>query len=219
MGDSFGTAMMSNRKRKDPEVRRAQILEAAKNCFASFGFQGTTVDRIATEASVSVGLLYRFFDSKADIIKAIIIEEVEGQLERLRLAIDDDTLDARAASKLATRALGDASLNPKLMAMMFEISAEVCRNPELRAFLQERHSRAMASLSEKLVERGADAKVAADTIARVDLASAIVSGLGTRAILHSDPLSKASLAEIQELMNDVFALALDRKWPHSAAGK
>ena len=168
---------------------------------------------------MSVGLLYRFFDSKAAIIKAIIIEQVEGQLEWLRLAIENDTLDPGTASKLAMRALGDASVNPKLMAMMFEISAEVCRDPELRAFLRERHSRAMASLSEKLVERGADAKVAADTIARVDLASAIVSGLGTRAILHADAFSKVSLDEIQNLMDDVFASALDRKKLHSAAGR
>ncbi len=213
------TRVMSERKRKDPEIRRAQILEAAGNCFAGFGFQGTSVDRIASEAGVSVGLLYRFFDSKAAIIKAIIIEQVEGQLEWLRLAIENDTLDPGTASKLAMRALGEASVNPKMMAMMFEISAEVCRDPELRAFLRERHSRAMASLSEKLVERGADAKVAADTIARVDLASAIVSGLGTRAILHADAFSKVPLDEIQKLMDDVFASALDRKKLHSAAGR
>ena len=216
MIDSAGTAKMSVRKRRNPEVRRAQILDAARNCFASSGFQGTSVDRIATEAGVSVGLLYRFFDSKAAIIEAIVIEEVDAQLAQLGQAIDAKRIDASATSKLAIRALGEASLNPKRMAMMFEIAAEVCRNPELRAFLQDRQVRAMASLREKLVERGADAKAAAETIARVDLASAIVSGLGTRALLHTDAISKGSLDEIQDLIDDIFALALDRKRPQSA---
>jgi AcrR family transcriptional regulator len=216
MTDSGGTATMSERKRRNPEVRRTQILDAARNCFASFGFQGTSVDRIATEAGVSVGLLYRFFNSKAAIIEAIIIEEVEAQLAQLGQAIDINTLDARATSNLAMRALGEASLDPKRMAMMFEISAEVCRNPKLRTFLRDRHVRAMASLREKLVERGAEEKIAAETVARVDLASAIVSGLGTRALLHSDALSKGTSDEMQVLIDDIFALALDRKRPHSA---
>lgn len=216
MIDSGGTATMSERKRKNPEVRRTQILDAARNCFASSGFQGTSVDRIATEAGVSVGLLYRFFNSKAAIIEAIVIEEVDAQLAQLGQAIDANTIDANATSKLAIRALSEASLNPKRMAMMFEISAEVCRNPKLRAFLQDRHVKAMASLREKLVEKGAEEKIATETVARVDLASAIVSGLGTRALLHRDPLSKRSLDEIQVLIDDIFALALDRKRPHSA---
>src|SRR6185436_13388815 len=87
MADRADTATISERKRKDPSVRRAQILEAARNCFASFGFQGTSVDRIAAEAGVSVGLLYRFFNSKAAMIEAIIIDEVEAQLEQLSEAI------------------------------------------------------------------------------------------------------------------------------------
>jgi len=213
MIDSAGTATMSERKRKDPEVRRSQILEAARNCFANSGFQGTSVDRIATEAGVSVGLLYRFFDSKAAIIEAIIIEEVDAQLAQLGKAIDAHAIDAGATSRLAIRALGEAALNPNRMAMMFEISAEVCRNPRLRAFLQGRHVQAMATLREKLVESGADAKVAAETVSRVDLASAIVSGLGTRAILHSEAISKDSPDDIQKLIEDIFALALDRKRP------
>lgn len=211
MIDSASTATMSERRRRNPEVRRTQILEAARNCFASYGFQGTSVDRIAAEAGVSVGLLYRFFDSKAAMIEAIIIEEVEAQLAQLSLAIGTDALDASAASKLAMQSLREASLDPRRMAMMFEISAEVCRNPELRAFLQDRNLQTMASLREKLVERGADAKVAAETIARIDLASAIVSGLGTRALLHSDALSKGSLDEIQHLIDSIFALAFDGK--------
>ena len=53
------------RRREEPGVRRAQILAAAKRSFMAHGLQATTVDQIALEAKVSVGLLYRFFTSGA----------------------------------------------------------------------------------------------------------------------------------------------------------
>src|ERR1044072_5941268 len=99
MADRADTATISERKRKDPSVRRAQILEAARNCFASFGFQGTRVDRIAAECGVSVGLLYRFFNSKAAIVEAIILDDVEAQVAQLKELIDSSSLDAEGISK------------------------------------------------------------------------------------------------------------------------
>src|SRR5262249_59083253 len=73
-------ARPKQRRREDPAVRRAQILSAARRCFASSGFKATTVDDIAVEAGVSVGLLYRIFGSKTAIVEAMILEQVEEQL-------------------------------------------------------------------------------------------------------------------------------------------
>lgn len=214
MIDEATTGASKERRRKDPAVRRAEILEAARNCVADYGFQGTSVDRIAAEAGVSVGLLYRFFKSKAAIVQAIIIEEVEAQLAQLSKAIDSHSLDAGGVSKLAMRALGGGTLDPKRVAMMFEISAEVCRNAELRAFLRDRHARSFATLREELVNKGADPAEAAETLQRIELTSAIVSAWGMRSVLYSDALSTSSVDQLLELIGEVFSLALDRKKAH-----
>ena len=60
------------------ELRRAQILDAAKSCFARHGFAGTTTKSVAAAAGVSEGLLFRHFPTKAALYAAILSEECEA---------------------------------------------------------------------------------------------------------------------------------------------
>ncbi|MGH7639889.1 MAG: TetR/AcrR family transcriptional regulator [Candidatus Dormibacteria bacterium] len=64
------------------EVKR-RILEGAARAFSAAGFQGTSVPDIATEAGVSVGLLYRYFPSKADLFTACCLSEMEAEMAAL----------------------------------------------------------------------------------------------------------------------------------------
>lgn len=64
------------------QVRR-RILEGAARAFSVSGFQGTSVPDIAGEVGVSVGLLYRYFPSKADLFTAICLSELEAEMEAL----------------------------------------------------------------------------------------------------------------------------------------
>jgi AcrR family transcriptional regulator len=49
-------------------ARRAEILAAARRCFARDGFHQTAMPDIAREAGVSVGAPYRYFASKEELI-------------------------------------------------------------------------------------------------------------------------------------------------------
>ncbi len=51
--------------------RRRQILDAALACFRRRGFHQATMQEICAEAEISAGALYRYFNSKAEIIGAI----------------------------------------------------------------------------------------------------------------------------------------------------
>ncbi|MSS70234.1 MAG: TetR/AcrR family transcriptional regulator [Candidatus Latescibacteria bacterium] len=53
------------------EARRAQILEAAKRCFARQGYHETKVDDIVREAGLSKGALYWYFKSKVELLDAL----------------------------------------------------------------------------------------------------------------------------------------------------
>ena len=57
------------------ELRRNQVLEAARACFSRSGFHGTSMHQICAEAQMSPGALYRYFPSKDSIIEAIAEEE------------------------------------------------------------------------------------------------------------------------------------------------
>lgn len=52
--------------------RREQILAAATRAFARSGFAATSLDEIAAEARISRVILYRHFESKTDLYRAVL---------------------------------------------------------------------------------------------------------------------------------------------------
>jgi TetR/AcrR family transcriptional regulator, transcriptional repressor of aconitase len=78
----------------DPEkhrARRLQILEAAVACFASKGFERTTVAEICRAAGISSGNLFHYFPTKAAIFAAIFEEDTREIAEFF--AAHEDTGD------------------------------------------------------------------------------------------------------------------------------
>lgn len=59
------------------DMRRAQIIEAACQFFADHGFSGPTRD-LAASIGVTQALLYRYFDSKTDLIEAVFAAVFSG---------------------------------------------------------------------------------------------------------------------------------------------
>jgi AcrR family transcriptional regulator len=69
MASTVGTTRGRRLRRED---RRTQILDAATDTFARAGFAATSLDDVATEAGVSRVILYRHFDSKADLYRQVL---------------------------------------------------------------------------------------------------------------------------------------------------
>jgi AcrR family transcriptional regulator len=66
-----GTAVGPVRRLRRAE-RRVQILAAATRAFARAGFTATSLDDIAAEAGITRVILYRHFESKADMYRAVL---------------------------------------------------------------------------------------------------------------------------------------------------
>lgn len=173
------------RRREDPSVRKAQILSAARTCFAGSGFKATTVDDIAGEAGVSVGLLYRIFGSKTAIVEAIILEHVEAQIAEAFEIISTSPKSGIDRAKIL-RSFEGASLDLQQLALTFEMAAEACRNQALREFMQSRRAELHAKLMQRLVESGVDAKTAEQRFAELDLVGAIGSGAVIQGLSSSE---------------------------------
>jgi AcrR family transcriptional regulator len=67
------------------DLRRQLILSAAKRCFARHGFAGTTTKSVAAAASISEGLLFKHFPSKAALYAEILSEECEADPDLMHL--------------------------------------------------------------------------------------------------------------------------------------
>src|SRR5499426_4926941 len=61
-----------------PEPSRKQLTMAAIDCFARFGYQGTSIDRIARAAGVTKGAIYYHFRDKEDLLFAAVKDRVGG---------------------------------------------------------------------------------------------------------------------------------------------
>ncbi len=67
--------------------RRAQLLEAAVQCFAAHGYRGTTTERLARAAGISEPVLYRHFPSKQALFVALLEHAGRATLSEWRRAI------------------------------------------------------------------------------------------------------------------------------------
>ncbi|NGN95845.1 TetR/AcrR family transcriptional regulator [Nocardioides sp. KC13] len=79
--------------------RRAQILTAATRAFARHGFADTGLDEIAEEAGVTRVVLYRHFDSKAELYRTILDQACARLAERVGTDdFEDDAIPALLAA-------------------------------------------------------------------------------------------------------------------------
>ncbi|MEV6932223.1 TetR/AcrR family transcriptional regulator [Dactylosporangium sp. NPDC051485] len=71
-------------------ARREQIIEAATRCFVRNGFHQTSMQDVIREAGLSVGAFYRYFSSKAELIRAIAEEKVGGIVATVDHLLEQD---------------------------------------------------------------------------------------------------------------------------------
>lgn len=130
------------------EVRRAQILDAARACFCEHGFHGASIARICQTAGMSPGHIYHYFRNKEDIIAAIVEQDVARVLDfhkRLRSS-SDVAATVRECIVEGVR----SALDPAESALKLEILAEATRNPRVAELVREADTRLRASFIETM---------------------------------------------------------------------
>lgn len=66
----------AERKEKEKETRRQEILMAATTVFRKNGFVKTTMDLVADESALAVGTLYRYYKSKEELFVALVMNAI-----------------------------------------------------------------------------------------------------------------------------------------------
>lgn len=74
-----------------PQARhaRADLKETAIDCFARYGYQGTSIDRIAREAGVTKGAIYYHYKDKDDLLAAAVADRITEFEERVQHAVEE----------------------------------------------------------------------------------------------------------------------------------
>ena len=86
--------MSKPRFKRRKEDRPDEIAEAAFHAFAENGYDATRVDDVARRAGVSKGLLYLYFKTKEELLKAVIRRYITPKIEALRSSVESSNLSA-----------------------------------------------------------------------------------------------------------------------------
>lgn len=94
---------INERKERERERRRNDIIDAAERVFFSKDLESATMDEVAEEAELSKGTLYLYFKNKNELLHAIVARAMEQLLEYFKEAV---ATKGNGLEKIA--ALGDA---------------------------------------------------------------------------------------------------------------
>ena len=110
---------------------RERLLAAARTLFANNGFHQTSMAHLAAAANVSVGLIYRSFRSKEDIIQAIVEADMVEDIGDIR-EIHRRCTAKEISVEQAFQELFAHVRHKEDEALSFEILAEGFRNDKVR---------------------------------------------------------------------------------------
>lgn len=79
---------IAERKEREKQQRREEIIRAAEKVFFARGFAGATMDEIAERAELSKGTLYLYFSSKDDLYMAVAREGIKLLRKQTNAAVD-----------------------------------------------------------------------------------------------------------------------------------
>jgi AcrR family transcriptional regulator len=197
-------AVKPTRRREEPAVRRAQVLTAAKALFRRGGFHPTGIDAIAKAAGVSVGLIYTVFPSKEAILEAIVLEDVDDQIDAIFAAVMEIEADP-AKPSTGIRRLMEWCLDRERTMMMLEIAAEVMRNPKLRVFVQENRVRLRQAIGERLCPGRPDDPAIDGFMLRLDLVNAVAQGVAVQHAVNDWLPDETALDVIVEMTQGILS--------------
>lgn len=197
------------------EAKRKAILEAAVRVFAEKGYFGARMRDVAAAAQVADGTLYLYFDSKEDLLTAVLEEHAQAFVERARRDCTQLADPRHMLRAVLERHLASLEAN-RALATVFQIELRHSRK-FLRRIAKGQVSQYLQLLQELVangIARGVfrgelDPKVAARVI------FGAVDELVTAWILAQKP---SGLKEQVAPLLDVLFYGLCRRQDHEAHG-
>lgn len=137
---------------KRPEAymaeRRQQIVDAMMQCVTRDGWDATTIDAVAREAGLSKGAVYGHFDSKQEILAAVI----DYDLDRLDRIVRRDDLKGIEKAVIESLLPLTSTEGWPIAAGLLEMRIEAARDPGIRSVVAEGGNRTTGIVA-KLVRK------------------------------------------------------------------
>ena len=144
---------MTRRARSDAdkELRRAAILDAARNVFDAVEIDEFTMDAVASSLELAKGTLYRYVPTREALLLALLTDEYASWFDAV-----DTRLVGVAAEGVAESMVDELLARPRLMRLMSMMSSVLERNipfdtaREFKVFLHDRSASLAMLLADRL---------------------------------------------------------------------
>lgn len=173
---------IQERKERERERRRQQIIVAAKRVFSGKGFTKATMEDIAKEAELSPGTIYLYFKNKDELYASLSLRILQYLNIRLEHVAQQKGLSTDERIQALKEAMFDVyNFDPLVVINMFHLqSSETLKNlsPELLTEIKQLSQSSLKVISE-IFEEGIQDGVFIDKhpVALADVLWALFSGV------------------------------------------
>lgn len=173
---------IQERKEREKERRRQQIIVAAKRVFSDKGFSKATMEDIAKEAELSPGTLYLYFKNKEELYASLSLRILQYLHIRVSHVNKEPGLDPEKKLDALIEAMYDVyEFDPMIIINMFHLqSSETLRNLSDELLLEIKDlSRKSIGAFASIFKEGMDARVFKDNhpVALADIFWSLFSGV------------------------------------------
>lgn len=173
------------------EETRSRLLAAATTVFAEKGFHASGVDDVARAAGCSTGALYAHFGSKADLLLAVLEDNIPRWVQGYAAAMARaDTLDGQLEAMVAHWSELVRRV-PQGWLLLVELWSSAARDPELRPHFARRYAELRQAVAETLRESmaatGTEPALPAEHLAAVIVG--LADGLALQRIADPDAVT------------------------------
>ncbi len=119
------------------EIRKEQVIEAAKNGIILKGLSNLSMKDIAAQAGISTGIIYHYFESKEDLLMQVLKASFRQSHERVMETVEPlETSEEKLMKHLENINLVPKD-NPEYMALFLNYLGEANHNPNIRAMINK----------------------------------------------------------------------------------
>ncbi len=207
---------IQERKERERERRRQQIMVAAKRVFSVKGFSKATMEDIAKEAELSPGTLYLYFKNKDELYASLSLRILQYLLIRLEHVNAEPDLTPEQLIKSLKETMYDVyEFDPLILVNMFHLqSSEALKNltPELLSEIRDLSKNSLNTMA-KIFEKGisSGAFVEKKPLVFSDIVWALFSGIvlwdESKRIFNEE---SNSLKETLEIAFEIFAQGIKK---------
>ncbi len=139
------------------EERKAQIVEAAVAVFSRLGFERARMEDVARESGLSKGTLYLYYESKDELIGALLESVFDWGMRDLKNALASEGSASERLRKFGGLMSGEIEKFYVLLPVWFEFYAVAARDEGVRRFMKsyfEEYREILAEIVHDGIQRG-----------------------------------------------------------------